>query len=580
VTSGKPNVASTPFTNPPHIRAASDGSYTLNIQERVVTVGGQQLRLQTYTDANNPDDHGAPGGALNRPPVGPTITLTGNGSPVQNVTLNLNNQLPWPATLNPHSSHKTGSGPDNPPQGVSVTNIHTHGLHVAPSQDNVFVELYPHLPSTATQESLGLPATSPFPVVCGTYPYRYAFGQTPGGGTTTLPAGTYWYHPHKHGSVASQVANGMVGAFIVRGDLDTVPGVAGLTEQVMVVQLIEYTDTTPQPQVTNVDPHYLYNGPPAGTTLNSQLTINGQMNPTLAMQFGEIQHWRFVNATYNQFFSLAVQATQGTTAAAPVLYAIATDGVPLTNSSSGLTVPFALATPQNSPTTFADVVMNEVAVLAPGQRLDLLVQVPVSAASTPQAFSLMAMTYPSPSSGATGQRIAQLQVSGVKAPADQLPASSAFNGGALVRPPISLPADPNAHPTQVIAFSFEQNASINGVPFSEAGPQLTLQLNNVDIWNVVGYSAPHAFHIHINSFVIAQRFGVDITSAMIWRDTVRTDQAADPPPPMPPLPAPSTAAAAVQFISQQLDYTGDFVQHCHVLDHEDFGMMWWVRIAS
>jgi FtsP/CotA-like multicopper oxidase with cupredoxin domain len=355
-------------------------------------------------------------------------------------------------------------------------------------------------------------------------------------------------------------------------------GVAGLTEQVMVAQVIEYTETTPQPQVTNVDPNYLYNGPPAGTMLNSQLTINGQMNPTLTMQFGEMQRWRFVNATYNQFFSLAVQANQGTTAA-PILYAIATDGVPLTNSPSGLAVPFALATPQNSPTTFADVVMNEIAVLAPGQRLDLLVRMPVSTTSTTQDFSLMAMTYPIPSSGATGQSIAQIQVSGAKSPADQLPASRAFNAGALCRPPISIPANPNAHPTQVIAFSFEQNASINGVQFSEAEPQLTLKLNNVDVWNVVGYSAPHAFHIHINSFVMSQRFGVDITSAMIWRDTVRPDQSANNPPTMPPTPAPSTDPAAVQFISQQLDYTGDFVLHCHVLDHEDFGMMWWVRIS-
>src|SRR5262245_49255949 len=68
LTSGKPNVASTPFSNPPHIRAASDGSYTLNIQERIAIVGGQQIRLQTYTDANNPNDNGAPGSPLNRPP--------------------------------------------------------------------------------------------------------------------------------------------------------------------------------------------------------------------------------------------------------------------------------------------------------------------------------------------------------------------------------------------------------------------------------------------------------------------------------------------------------------------------------
>jgi hypothetical protein len=108
--------------------------------------------------------------------------------------------------------------------------------------------------------------------------------------------------------------------------------------------------------------------------------------------------------------------------------------------------------------------------------------------------------------------------------------------------------------------------------------QLNLKLNAVDRWQVWSDPAfgfgPHAFHIHINSFMMLQRNGNDISAARIWRDTVRIDQQ---PAPTPGNPNPSLPL--VQFVSQQVDYTGDFVMHCHVLQHEDAGMMWSVNIS-
>lgn len=474
---GTAPVSAGALVNPPNIVAATDGSYSLTIEERVGSIGGQQVTVQTYIDANNPNDKGNPGSPLNRPIVGPTITLTGNGSPVQNVTLHL---------------------------------------------------------------------------------------------TNLLPAGTYWYHPHKHGSVASQVANGMAGALIVKGDLDNIPGVAGLTEQVMVAQLVEFTRPTSAGQTTSVDPNFVYGlqTPPA-QGLNAQITINGQVNPTVTMQFGEIQRWRFVNATYNQCFSLAVQPVGTTTAAPPVLYAIATDGVPLTNVPGVMSVPYQLSTPPQNPLTFADAVMNEVAVIAPAQRLDLLVQMPAVTGTLPvQTYALVAMPYPpQPCGTSAGQTIATITVNGSKATADTLPASTAFGPTALVRPGIKLPGSFGT--TQVLDFSFTNGASINKIQFNDTAPQLTLKLNAVDMWRCVGHGALHAFHIHINSFVMYSRNGVNILPAVIWRDTARIDQSPD-----------SGSQQYVEFVSQQLDYTGEFVLHCHVLDHEDFGMMWSVAITS
>jgi hypothetical protein len=47
--------------------------------------------------------------------------------------------------------------------------------------------------------------------------------------------GTYWYHPHKHGSADVQITGGMFGALIVEGDFDDIPEVAAATERVLII---------------------------------------------------------------------------------------------------------------------------------------------------------------------------------------------------------------------------------------------------------------------------------------------------------------------------------------------------------
>jgi FtsP/CotA-like multicopper oxidase with cupredoxin domain len=559
-----PPAPSAPLANPPAIVAASDGSCALDIVERTVALGTQQVRVRAFVDPNNLSTIAAP-------LVGPTITLAGNTTPqtegnVQNVTVRLTNKLPIEVVPHQHASASAGEQP----HGFNTTNLHTHGLHVAPDQDNVYVELSPSL----VQVGACLPPVGQDPTLrCNyRYDYKYNFGQTPTG-KTKLPAGTYWYHPHKHGSVGLQVASGMSGALIVKGDLDAIPGVAGLTEQVMVLQYVEYT-VPPGSNVGTVDPTNFY----AFTTpTNQQLSINGQINPTVAMQYGEIQRWRVVNATSEQFFYLNLAPAVGTAAAPPQIFAIATDGVALTNSST-MTVPYLLATPSYTASTLADVLMNEVAVLAPGQRLDLLVRMPAATgtAPPPQSYLLQAVQFPPNAGGVASQAIASVQVSGSKSPADTMPAAAAFNPGALFRPPIALPAT-LPQPTQTILFEFSPNSSVNGVQFKAPPPaQIGLKLDNLDLWSVTGSGhAQHAFHIHINSFLMTQRNGVSILPAAIWRDTVRID-------PLDGVPNEGIQPITqpVQFVSQQVDYTGDFVMHCHVLQHEDTGMMLSVAITA
>jgi FtsP/CotA-like multicopper oxidase with cupredoxin domain len=101
------------------------------------------------------------------------------------------------------------------------TNLHLHGLHVSPlgDHDNVFRDAAP-------ESSL-------------VYEYEIP---------ATHPTGTFWYHPHFHGSSSLQLASGMMGAFIVEDDPDEVPAHSALgrmEEVVIVVHEVAHSNTKP-----------------------------------------------------------------------------------------------------------------------------------------------------------------------------------------------------------------------------------------------------------------------------------------------------------------------------------------------
>lgn len=587
--------------NPPALLADMNGNYALNAAMVDGSVGGTKVYVRAFVDGN-------PQAQANGPLVAPTISIPNNGQQ-QKVSVKLTNILPA-ETAPQNAGPVTQPALNEAPHGFNTINLHTHGLHVDPLEDNVFIELQPQ--ANAESVNCGEPTRANPVVVCnGSFTYNYNFGQTPKGTTISIPAGTYWYHPHKHGSVGVQVASGMSGAFVVRGDLDDLAGVKGLTENTMVLQYIPFTPDPTQQSRSIVDPLNFYGINPNAPLANQLKSINGQINPTIAMQYGQIQRWRFINATSDQFFYLEIKANSGAPEQGPQLFAIAVDGVPLTHSPTGITVPYLLGTPSAIPAGFADTVMNEIAILAPAQRLDLLVQAPASGANA--TYSVNAMQWPrssDPSTPPQDQTIATISLAGTKTPADALPASALFSASAtppLVRPPLDQAIPVNS--TQNIQFGFTNsglgvgamlNLTPSQSPFAASAPplisptpftlplppppppppfgQLNLKLNAVDRWQVWSDPAfgfgPHAFHIHINSFMMLQRNGIDISAARIWRDTVRIDQqpASTPSNPNPSLPL-------VQFVSQQVDYTGDFVMHCHVLQHEDAGMMWSVNIS-
>ena len=108
--------------------------------------------------------------------------------------------------------------------------------------------------------------------------------------------GTHWYHAHKHGSMALNVANGMIGAFVIEGqydaDLRKFYG-EGFRDQVLVIQQLS---STPFPRL---NPARKGRDP----TLRPLLSVNGRQRPIVKLRPGEVQLWRLVNGAFRDAVS-------------------------------------------------------------------------------------------------------------------------------------------------------------------------------------------------------------------------------------------------------------------------------------
>lgn len=424
---------------------------------------------------------------------------------------------------------------DSNPHCFNSTNLHTHGLHVSPetanniASDDVLIEIDP---GKSQQYCIQLP--------------------------TFHAPGTHWYHAHKHGAAAIQIAQGLAGVLIVQ-DPPTQPVLPfAHADYVWLMQEI----------LTGKDAQLIY-------TRNAQASefyINGQFQPTLTMQQGEIQRWRFVNGTGTPrgLSTLALVSSPGSVP--QTMNMIARDGILFYGKA-----------PQ--PITSID--------FSPGQRIDFLVQI-----NTPGTYQVMKNAFPANwgAPGVTPQVLATVvvQPSPLKqvmptvikgtppaylrpitqyTPNAQTVTLTAFGPGTWGSP-CTGPA-PTAHPAPLVP-------TLNVVNCKEYDPNEIMfqpKLNTTEEWvlqNGANTSA-HPFHIHVNPFQVEHMLvdpkGPDNATNWMWLDTV---------PVLPPnAPAqPWFVNKQTRILSRFLNYPGEFVLHCHLLTHEDMGLMANVKVID
>jgi FtsP/CotA-like multicopper oxidase with cupredoxin domain len=345
--------------------------------------------------------------------------------------------------------------------------------------------------------------------------------------------GMYWYHPHLHGEVTLQVNGGAPGALVIGGIEKLKPQVAGLPERIFVVRQ----------QFTN--PNSWIAGP-------YQLTLNYQPaiapfspSPIIRMKPGVKEFWRVANASSQAFLSL--QVWFGTTA--QKLEVVELDGIPVNEITQVTTIDippagraeFIMQGPAEGQTaSFQHINFNSGPIGNPNLAQELAMI--ATSTDAPEPPALPAASAPS----STPLRFAGLATATVTAKR-KIYFAEATNG--------------SNGPTEFFITVDGQKPKVFSM--SEP-PAVTTTVGAVEDWTVENRTGEtHAFHIHQIHFLFLAVNGVPYATPDL-RDTVIVPAWSG----TGPYP---TVTLRMDFREPQI--AGTFVFHCHVLDHEDAGMM-------
>ena len=187
----------------------------------------------------------------------------------------------------------------------NTTNLHTHGLHVYPG-------VYPDRKPPEYGDYVVDPNTGGVLPNGDSRQYVYQIPKD-------HPAGPFYYHPQYHGSSAIQVASLMSGAIMVRGPVDDLPEMAEAKELIFLFQAPYYASS----QISNnygvkdglLEKFAQIANQPTGYGVDSSyhdyldaqpVLINGVRQPTIVMQSGEVQRWRFINTQVFNYLNLSL----------------------------------------------------------------------------------------------------------------------------------------------------------------------------------------------------------------------------------------------------------------------------------
>ncbi len=342
------------------------------------------------------------------------------------------------------------------------------------------------------------------------------------------PPGLYWYHPHHHGMAADQVFGGLYGAIIVE---DTTP-IPATAERVLIVSDVTFDSAG---TIATASPMDRMRGREGSTVL-----LNGQVNATMTGHPGDVERWRIVNACTSRFLDLRLdgQAMQL-----------------LGNDSGRFASPRDVDSIRLLPGNRADVLVTMSAGIATFEAL------PVDRGSTGGMGGGMGGGNATAASTVT---LATLTVSGA-------------NGAALPKPVLSQPRDLRSEPldgarTLTLAMGGGMGGggmggsmmgfTIDGQEFDPGRVDQSVAAGAIEEWTIVNTSTmDHPFHLHVWPMQVIQ-VGNQSIETPTWQDVVN-------------VPANSQSRVRIAFEN----FTGTAVYHCHILDHEDNGMMGVISVS-
>ena len=564
----------------------------------------------------------SPGNLLRPDFVAPTVLI----KPGQTVRFKLSNKLP--AQPECAAVTRKGSGTINTPHCFNTTNMHTHGLWISPAgnSDNVLLRIQPGVD----------------------FEYEYNV-------PIDHPAGTFWYHPHTHGSTAMQVGSGMAGALLIQGDREPTPTSngdldtllrpfqppEGITNEVKLFQQIPYAcfkrNASGKPQIETeadgtwkceagqigvVEDFDQQMGPGTWAQSGRHTLINGfARNPAqpLVLEAGKVHRWRLIDAGVREPIALQIRKIVNTVGMENAKYATRVqqnaEAQRLCNDPNAKQVSqFEVAA---DGLTRASVFEKSVNTLQPGYRSDILFALPEKGYycvfSDPTVIELKKQE------NITERNANVLTI--IKAVGNQvIPDQKSFIQAELIRAAgllknkqvgLQVQADLRAglqltkfvpHPTVTdqeikasnlkpieVAIGIYQDPrdqqnllfQVNRKSYDpkDVNPRFQLILGKAQEWqlraeNFIPPNFPkvqHPFHIHVNPFQIVKiiddktKAEIDVNDPQYsqykgvkgtWKDTIML-----------------TPGLTIHTRTRYQRYIGEYVLHCHILDHEDQGMM-------
>ncbi len=341
------------------------------------------------------------------------------------------------------------------------------------------------------------------------------------------PPGIYWYHPHAHGLTLTQIIGGASGVIVVEGIEKLKPEVAGLTEKILVLRNEPARSGDPDGGDTTV------NFTPGNYPIQPAVGI--EMKP------GERQFWRVLNANGRTFQRLQLQ-TNGV----PLMFEqISVDGVPLKKNK-----------------------MTDTIFIPPAGRAEFIVTAPTSTALVPLLSTIGTYTGVNGDPNPAKVLAKVVFVTDSASEAKLKPSTGKVDGKRFEGLATAV-----VTATRSLYFSED---FVNGRFFITVDgqtprvfepsepPRIVTTQGAVEDWTIENRSQEtHAFHMHQIHFLLMARDGVP-EPVQVVQDTTA-------------VPAWS-GQGAYPSITIRLDFRnpetlGTFLYHCHILDHEDGGMM-------